>query len=302
MQPGGGASAVGYAFNQAQRLKELHADVAVVLDRSPLIGLITMLAGIPIRVGIDSAGRGFALTNRVPIIHQKHEADLYLEVAQSLNGGASSFPLAFTLPEMDRKWAKETLADGDWIALHPGGGVNPGSTLTGKRWPLEKFHELANRLMRYGYNVALLGGPQDVEAAESIQDRTLFVGDGEAQDGQLRSFAGATSFNQTGALLEQCRAFVGNDTGTMHLAVAVGTPTVAVFGPSKPPVYRPYSSNSRVIYHGEECTGCAFRGGLVTDCRHNFACIAAATVDEVWVALTALLKEQTPGTRLTRNA
>jgi lipopolysaccharide heptosyltransferase II len=247
-------------------------DAAVMLDRSPLVSLAAFCAGIPVRGGLNSSGRGFSLTHPVSTSPVRHEAELYVEAVRAIAPSAGMPGLRFWPSDEDLQWARQTLGDIAWVAIHPGGGVNPGSELTGKRWPRERFRAVAERLLKAGVGVAIVGGP----------------GEGMDVPGAL-DLAGNTSFGQLGALLARCRLFVGNDTGPMHLAVAAGTPVVAIFGPSYPEVYGPRSGKSRVIYHGEHCSRCRFREGLVAQCRNGFACTGAATEEDVWSAIENLL-------------
>lgn len=278
----------------AKHLRKDGFQLAVVLDRSPLVALVPWLAGIPVRAGIDSGGRGFSLTYRAPATPLRHEASLYLEVIAILGGDTADRAALFQPTAEDREWAASALEeDASWVAIHPGGGINPGSTLLGKRWPSERYAALVAQLLFQGRSVALVGGSQDTVAAAAVEEQALAQIDRRsaagAPRGKLRSLAGTTSFGQLGALLERCQLFVGNDTGPMHLAMAVGTPTVAIFGPSMPSVYGPYDGRSKVIYHGEQCGQCVFRGGLVLHCRNAYACTVSATVEEVWKAVQAML-------------
>ncbi|MEK7214232.1 MAG: lipopolysaccharide heptosyltransferase II, partial [Chloroflexota bacterium] len=273
------------AWRLAQRVRHQNFDLAIVLDRSPLISLVPLLAGIPVRAGIDSGGRGFSLTERVPALPLRHEADLYLDVVRAAGCHPLEPTLSFSPTHEERAWAIEALPQGEWVAVHPAGGVNPGSALLGKRWPSHCFRELSERLLDRGYGVVLLGGRDDYQVTQEIA--ALLPA---PQRSRVYDFAGRSSFGQTAALLERCRMLVGNDTGVMHLAVAVGTPVVAVFGPSKPLVYGPYKSpHSRVVHHEEQCAHCVFRGGLVGHCRNQFACMTGATVDEVAGAAAMLI-------------
>jgi len=275
--------------------------VAVVLDRSPLVTFLAFLAGIPVRAGLDSGHRGFSLTHHVATQPERHEAQLYLEVAGAVGAQNSRPSLKYTTSEEGRAWATTILGQDDtWIAVHPGGGVNPGSSLLGKRWPAERYAVIVERLLERGYSVLLLGGADDkplvaaITAAGASQPQP--APDGRRR-GRLLDMSGRTSFSQLGALLERCRLFLGNDTGPMHLAVAVGTPVVAVFGPSQPAIYGPFTPDAAVVYHGEQCAACVFQGGLVSRCNNGYACMAAATVQEVWEAVEAMLRK-TPSTGL----
>ncbi len=271
----------GFAGN----IKARGFDVALVLDRSPLVSMVPLWSGIPIRAGLDSAGRGFSLTHKVQVKPLRHEARLYLDVVEALGVTPDSPSLTYAVVAEDAAWAENILPpDRTWVAVHPGGGVNPGSTLTGKRWPAGRFSEVVGRLLDAGHNIALVGGIDDRPLIEDVNAKVRV-----SEVGRIMDLAGSTSFGQLAAILKRCALFLGNDTGPMHLAVAVGTPVVAVFGPSKPQMYGPFSPAAEVVYHGEQCEGCAFRGGLAERCVHQYRCMDAATVDEVWAAVTGML-------------
>ena len=294
---GVGGLATYWAFSR--KLRSYQFDIAVVLDRSPLVSLLPFLAGVPIRAGLNSHGRGFSLTHPVSVPEDRHEAQLYLDVVSALGCQSRQPPTQFVTTEGDQAWAKEALKeDADWVAVHPGGGVNPGSTLLGKRWPPERYAAIVTRLLQEGFSVVLLGGAQDKMLAETI---LRAAGQGEAPKKHLLDLVGSTTFGQLGAVLQQCRLFVGNDTGPMHLAVAVDIPVVAVFGPSKPLLYGPFSQQAAVIYHGEECGNCRFRGALVEQCTRNYACMAAAPVEEVWAAVVHLLEHRLSESSVSRS-
>ena len=269
----------------AHNIKAKSFDVALVLDRSPLVCLVPLWSGIPIRAGLDSAGRGFSLTHKVQVKPLRHEARLYLDVVAALGVTPDSSPLNYAVAAEDAAWAENILPPGrTWVVVHPGGGVNPGSTLTGKRWPTGRFSEVVGRLLDAGHNIALVGGADDRLLIDEIKAKARV-----SEAGRIIDLADSTSFGQLAAVLQRCALFLGNDTGPMHLAVAVGTPVVAIFGPSKPQMYGPFSPAAVVVYHGEQCGDCTFRGGLAERCVHQYRCIDAATVDEVWAAVTGML-------------
>jgi len=165
------------------------------------------------------------------------------------------------------------------VAVHPGGGVNPGMALSAKRWPPERFARLADALIEGGARVVLVGGPGDKPIAEAIK---------AAMRRRPLDLTGKLSWGQLGALLEGVDLFVGHDTGATHLAVAVGAPVVAIFGPSDPRVYGPYRGRSVVLWHQVGCNPCLVRGRWNASCR-RFRCIEAVTVEEVLEAARSLL-------------
>ena len=124
----------------ARRLRRLHCDMAFVLDRSPMLTLLPWLAGIARSVGPDSQGRGFALTDRVAVStspqHLQHQADIYLDLARSLNL-TIEHPRMHFVPTAEEQQAVRHSSHIQ-VAIFPGGGSNPGMQLTSKRWSLER--------------------------------------------------------------------------------------------------------------------------------------------------------------------
>lgn len=217
-----------------RRLRAGKYDLAVVLDRSPLMTVLPLLARIPIRAGIDSGGRGWPLNVRVPWTIAEHETRLFLRIAAAL--GAETVdprprfsPTPEDAAEADRLWKDVGLDGRRVVALAPGGGRNPGMIMESKRWPIERFAALAERVeTELSLALLIVGNADDRPVTRDLKARlhAPFV-----------DITGCTSFGMLGAILQRCAAFVGNDSGPMHMAVAVGVPTVAIFGPTDPAVY-----------------------------------------------------------------
>ncbi|MFN8484093.1 MAG: glycosyltransferase family 9 protein [Anaerolineae bacterium] len=221
----------------ALALRPFRYDTAITLDRSPLIGMIPLLAGIQRRIGLDSGGRGFPHTLRVPALPDapRHEAEVYLDTLRAIAVQPEAPRLEFFPAPDDEAAAGAALPDpgGRPLAiLHAAGGVNPGMTLLSKRWPPERFAALADRLIREHDAVAVLvGGPDDTGVSAQV------VG---AMRGAALDLTGRLSFGALAALIRRAAVYVGNDTGATHLAVAMDAPTVMVMGPTDPRRYGPY--------------------------------------------------------------
>lgn len=231
---------------------------AFVLDRSPLLNSVPYMARVPVRAGLDSEGRGIALTNPVPCPPKavRHEVEWYLDVVRALGIEAPSESafLEFYPTEEDKRKAWQALSaalgdegetDAGIVALHLGGGSNPGMNLPAKRWQPERWARIADWIAEtYGATVVLLGGPgeQDKQAAEAFH-AALFP----ATKPYIADLVGKLSWGEMGALLQQAGLFLGHDTGAMHLATAVRTPVVAVFGPSDPARFGSWDPTGRSI-------------------------------------------------------
>lgn len=131
--------------------------------------------------------------------------------------------------------------------------VAPGAAHATKRWPLEHWRTLVDKAVRGGSAVVIVGGPDDVALGATLADQ-----------GQTRvaSAAGVFGLQATGALLERARALVSGDTGVMHMATGVGTPVVALFGPTVEAFgFFPYASQARVLELPLPCRPCTSQGG-----------------------------------------
>ncbi len=221
----------------ARALRPWRYDTAITLDRSPLLSMIPLLAGIPRRIGLDSGGRGFAQTVRVPALPDapRHEAEVYLDTLRAIGIQPDSPRLEFFPSPHDEAAARAALPTTNsrpLALLHPAGGVNPGMTMLSKRWPAERFAALADRLIAEDNAVvALVGGPDDRVVSDHV---------GAAMRGEVVDLTGRLSFGALGALIRHAALYVGNDTGATHLAVAMDAPTVMVMGPTDPRRYGPY--------------------------------------------------------------
>ncbi len=221
-------------------------DLAVVPDRSPVLSLATLLAGIPVRAGLDSGGRGRFYTLRVSPLPRAHELDQSGRLLAAL--GAGPLPLPRFYPDEQARAEMRALlgqlnAEKSLALLAPGGGENPGTRMPSKRWTTAGFASVALALIDAGAAVAVVGGMGDHEAARSLVQAVP----------RARNLTGITSIGGLGALQQHARLHVGNDSGTSHLAAAAGCPTVAIFGPTEPAFYGPRGPWVRVLAPPSAC-------------------------------------------------
>ncbi len=228
---------------------------ALVLDRSPLLNIVPYLAGVPVRAGLDSDNRGLALTHpvRCPSTKVRHEVEWYLDVVRALGLPAPKKDayLEFYPTEEDRAEADRVIAqageqgEAGYVAIHVGGGVNPGMRLLSKRWQPERWARIADWLAEtYEPTILLLGGPskEDREATARLKEVLS-----PSTQPYVVDLVGKLSWGALGAAIQRCNLFLGNDTGAMHMATAVRTPVVAVFGPSDPARFGPWDPSGRSI-------------------------------------------------------
>lgn len=161
------------------------------------------------------------------------------------------------------------------IALAPGAAHNT------KRWPLEYWQDLARRLTAAGFAIVTVGGGDDRDAGQAVS---------EAAGISIVNAAGQFGLQGTGALLARCRALVSGDTGVMHMATGVGTPVVALFGPTVRPFgFFPYSRKAIVLERDLDCRPCTAHGSESCPLGHHHCLrqIAPAEVEEVVLRMVA---------------
>jgi ADP-heptose:LPS heptosyltransferase len=224
----------------AARLRRGGYDGAIVLERSLWLGLAPLLAGIPVRVGLDSGGRGAAHTIGVAVAGVRHEADLYLDCVRALGPGRLIERLEFHPDDAARASGQAALARAGWrgqpfALIHPGGGQNPGMRLLAKRWPPERFAAVASALAGRGLDSAVVWGPGDEQPAARVLAEARRLG-----LAGLLELGPELTLPAVAAVARRAALHLGNDTGASHLAVAVGTPTVVVFGPSDERRFGPF--------------------------------------------------------------
>ena len=237
----------------ARNIRQGHYELGFSLDRSPIVNSLLFMSGIPERAGIDSSGRGVGLTRRVTPRTGEHETDLYLRVAKSVGAGSDDAKPEYCAQSTARQAAGQFLEGlpRPIVVIHPGGAVNPGASFLSKRWPAEMFGELATELIqRHGASVVVVGAESDESATQGTVDFT---------DGTVLDLSSKLSIPELAAVCERAQLFVGNDSGMSHLASAVGTPTVTIFGPTDPDMYRPLGPNSEVCSSGFKTTSAGAR-------------------------------------------
>lgn len=282
------------------RLRKRGFELAVVLDRSPLISLIPFLARIPHRAGIDSSGRGFSLTVKAPWRTHRHEAELYLDVVRALGIRPGEHKTVFHVAEADQTSADRILDEalsaiskkkeaGKLAMIHAGGAVNPGMTLSAKRWLPERYADTARHLIHDGWTVLLVGAVSDRPVVDGILGSLTMDGSSTFAGGVV-DLVDKLSLGELAAAARRCDLYVGNDSGPTHIAAATGTPTVAIFGPSTPEMYAPFGPKTVAVYNQVHCSPCFVNGRFASNCR-NYNCMQAVEVEDVWRAIGSVLSQ-----------
>ncbi len=257
------------------RLRRRRYSLALVPHRSLRSALLVRLAGIPIRIGFDRSTGRLLFTDCVPYQTRWHEARRNLSLLTPLGYGAET-PMRPVLvcTEADHRAVIQWLHEADVPSGMPLVVLAPGSMWATKRWPAERYAQLASRLNRAGYAVALIGGEQDRALCQAIARQA---------GGCTRNAAGRFSFRQSACLMTRSCLLIGNDSAPIHLAWAVGTPVVAIFGPTVPEFgFFPGGPEDRVVELKElPCRPCSLHGPRRCPVRSH-RCMTEIHVETVW--------------------
>jgi len=296
---GGQQSGLQGRWRFARELREENCSAAILFQNAFDAALLATLSGIPIRAGYARHARRLLLTHPVAVPQNgeipPHETNYYLELLRRL-GLISELPKIeqILLPRRESNPAAAREQFEELLARHGCGpatklvdskangrplvGIGAGASFgTAKRWPAECFAELALRLNRMlGAATVFFGSKEEGPLVNSLIPKA-----GEA----AISLAGKTSLREFIRLVPSCDLYVTNDTGTMHVAAALGVPTLAIFGPTDEHGTRPLGPRVHVVTGTAPCRPCKLR-----HCPIDHRCMTSVSVEQVFQAAQVLLK------------
>lgn len=259
---------------------------AILFQNAFEAALITFLAGIKERVGYDRDGRGFLLTRAVSVPRNErkvHQIYYYLNLLEQI-GIEAEYSEPYIYLSLDERLSARTLLKG---MKRPVLGINPGAEYgSAKRWLTEGFAEITNWFIKdTNGSVVIFGGPSEIEISDEIYKK--LNSELRAPDCVL-NMAGKTSLRELISLISECDVFVTNDSGPLHIAYAVVTPLVAIFGSTDPELTGPPKTDGGsnvVITHSISCSPC-----FEKTCKNNeLRCMYAITSDDVYLGIKKIL-------------
>ncbi len=264
-------------------------DIAFILHPSLRSNLVPFLAGIPYRIGFRSHGP-FLLTKSVVDRRSeglKHESDYTLDIVRAF--GIQLLPekkMSLPVSSEDAQKVSRILEQTPWGGNEGIVAIHAGASCPSKRWPKERFLELAKRIMKeMPYRVAIVGGKEEAALGE------YFRKEGERR---LLDLTGRLDLKELGAFFKRCEVLITNDSGPVHVAAAVGTRTLCVFGRNQaglsPVRWKALGKNHEVIQKDVGCVVC-----LAHRCTIDFECLKAVEVEEVFSRLEKMLPKKTAG-------
>ena len=249
-------------------------DLAVILNPTKRFHILTYLAGIPWRLGYARKW-SFLLTHKIEdkkFQGQKHEVEYNLDLVRSIGATTNDKHISIKIDKEDTQFVEDLLLkyaikDEDLIIV-----IHPHSSNPAKTWLRENFAYVADKLhSRFAAKVAIIGGAE--EKTSSIKLASLIKE-------PVINLAGKTTLKQLAAFLRRCTLLISNDSGPVHIAAAVNTPCVVIFGRNIPGVgpkrWGPWGNGHTVLHKDSGCNPCLDR-----KCPYNFKCLSSITPEEV---------------------
>ncbi len=228
-------------------LRSENYDQAIVLPNSWKSALIPWFANIPLRTGWRGEMR-YGLLNDIRIL-DKAKLPLMVQRYVSLGYPASqaATPPAYPIPLMQAEAPSYKLPAADKrLILCPGAEFGPA-----KQWPTQYYADVAQRLINEAWQVVILGSESDIETANDICSYIK-----TASDRTLINLCGKTELQQAIDLLATADTVVSNDSGLMHIAAALQTPLIAIYGPTSPDFTPPLAANATILQLDVDCGPC----------------------------------------------
>lgn len=266
----------------ARKLSTFHFDTALILHPSNRSHWIPALAGIPVRIGYNRKS-GMLLTHRLPHRKQEgsqHEASYSLEMLKVFGIKPPSPTPSLPIQEKAVRRIRDLLSDGRvsegtrLIAIHP------SASCISKRWMPKRFAEVADRLIQeHKAAIVLLAGKgHEAHARETAR----------AMCEPVLDLSGQLGLAETIALLSESQLLISNDSGPVHMAAAVGTPVVDIFGRNQrglsPLRWGPLGEGHKILHKEVGCVTC-----LAHNCDINFFCLTSLSTDEVFAVASSML-------------
>lgn len=256
------------------RLRKKRFDMALILHPAVRIHLVIYLSGIPERIGYDKKAKRF-LTAQIPYVKRlgkKHETEYTLDILRAIGIQPQEKELFMPQSAQAQRRIENLLIDSGITDKQKIITVHPGASCPSKIWPPERFAKLTDSLVKiYNLKPILISGPTDVDKAKMVLKFTQT---------KPVTFFGNLNLKELAALLKRSSLFISNDSGPVHIACAVKTPVIAIFGRNEsglsPTRWGPSGSNDVILHKDVGCKVC-----LAHDCKEGFACLMAISVEDV---------------------
>lgn len=265
--------------------------IDLVVDLEPFCRFSTILSyasGAPKRISYDTKnqGRGWLYTDKIKFRDHEHMLKNFLSVLKPLNIHEYSeelIPIPYS--ELEEKKVDVLLIESGVLNddVLVGLNVNSSDFAVERRWPNKNFAKLADHLIeKYGVKTVYIG----LHVDHPLVDETINL---MSEKKEAINLAGKTDLTQLACLMTKMKLFISNDSGPLHIAAAMKTPTASFYGPETPLLYGPWGENNTVFYKKNECSPCInIYNSKRISCHKNAQCIKGISVDEVTSKIKSL--------------
>jgi heptosyltransferase-2 len=263
-------------INFIKWLKDKKFDTALILHSTKRVNMLCFLAGIPRRIGYARGKADFFLTDKIEYSKksgEKHEAEYSLDILRHI-GIRTEFSRPFIyVQDEDERWAGAVIKDMGIGAEEKFVVVHPGASCISKMWPLENFAKIGDMLIEdLKIKVMINLAPEQKGLGEKVRDM---------MKNSPIFFCDPTTLGGLAALFKKAGLVISNDSGPVHIAAAVGTPVISIFGRNQkgvsPTRWRPLGDRVVAIHKDVGCIEC-----LAHNCKKGFLCLKAITPEEVF--------------------
>ena len=244
-------------------IRDREYEVALTLGQRWTVGFLLWLNGIPIRVGYKSSGSLF-LSNTVPLKTEQYAAEMYHDLLQGLNLNTPCPPLEVNVPKSDIQWAENEqkrldISDGNYVVIHGGSSQLAQDKGLDKIYPVQKWKQIIADIQSKQPNlpIVLIKGPEDEGWVEAL-----------LQANPNLKVTSPPDIGKLAAMIAGGSLMLCTDSAPMHLAIAVGTYTIALFGPTDKKKLLPSDNQS--------CVGIQSSTGAIADIEVN------SVLEKIW--------------------
>ncbi|MCX5848953.1 MAG: glycosyltransferase family 9 protein [Deltaproteobacteria bacterium] len=260
-------------------IRKAKYDLIIDFSDSDRSALITLLSGAKSRWGFNYVNPLLRVCYNHFItadINEMHIVDYQFSALQQIGFAVKDKKLVIDIPEDIQNDVEKTFPFLNCKSFKA--VIHPGARRINRRWPPARFAQIANLLKKnYGADIILVSAPEERELLDKVEK---YVNGDVIKISHL-------SLIQLAALIKKCDLYIGNDTGTSHLAAGTGIKIVTLFGPQFPRLWAPYTDKGETVFKNMECTGPCNHIDCIYD---ENKCMTAITVDEVWEKIKKLVK------------
>jgi len=244
-----------------------------------LSAVVARLSRAPMLIGYATNERRKLFTHPIPYSHNVHEIDAFLRLLAPIVGDNCTSAAEERFISIPHELSKSVepflrpLVGKKLVVIFPGGSIKK------KRWETIRYREAAMRLMKQGYGIVIVGGKMDISIGNEIVNN----------QSNIVNLCGTLTLLETAAVLHKSALLISGDSGILHIASALGTRVLALFGPSNIKKWAPRSEHSFIMSKYLSCSPCS-KFGYTPRCKNDLACMEQITVNEVFENAVKLLE------------